>query len=136
MVQAAVSLAVNEGVASTQGLRPTSSWERAGQYISFPKARGVGARFGTDLRLWREYGRTPVWVTFSPGDWGRAPEVCALLDPWASRIGVTSVTDSEGFSVGVDLPTGKEMDHVVRAVTDRLRDIAEELRGLGSREER
>jgi len=134
IVQGAVDLGVTEGILSIDGLRPMSSWERTGRYGSFPTASGVGAWIGTDFRLWRQLGRTPLWVTFSLGDWGRAFEVCALLEPWIARTGVTSVMENESFSVGVDLPTGEEMDHVVRSVVDRLRDIAVELAGLEPKE--
>ena len=129
-----MDLGITEGILSIDGLRPVSSWERTGRYFSFPTASGVGVWIGTNFRLWRQLGRTPVWVTFRLGDWGHAEEVCALLEPWLVRAGVTSVMDHEGFSVGIDLPTGEEMGHVIRSVVDRLGAIAQELAGLGPRE--
>ena len=130
IIQRAVDLGVSKGVLSITSLRPTSSWERIGRYISFPTASGVGAWIGTDFRLWRRYGGTPLWLVFPLSDFGRALEVRGFLEPWADREGVTSAMDNDQFVVGIDLVTGEEMDQVVKSAVDRLQSIAAELSRL------
>lgn len=130
IAQGAVDLGVTEGVLSIDGLRPASSWERIGRYVSFPTGQGVGAWFGTDFHLWRQHGGTPLWLVFSPTDFGRALEVRVVLEPWTEREGIVSVVENDQFAVGIDLETGEEMSRVVRSIVDRLRDIAAELSGL------
>ena len=79
VVQRAVDVGVTEGVLGISGLRPMSSWERVGRYISFPKAMGVGAWFGTDFRRWRERGSTPLWLVFSRGHvWACSRGACCV----------------------------------------------------------
>jgi hypothetical protein len=130
IVQRAVDLGVTQGVLSIERLRPVSSWERIGRYISFPTARGVGAWIGTDLDRWRRHGGTPLWLLFSSGEFGCALEVRALLEPWAGREGVAYATDNEEMAVGIDLATGEHMDLVAKSVVDRLRAISVQLSGL------
>jgi hypothetical protein len=124
IVQRVVEFGVSQAFLSVDGLRPMSSWEQTGRYISFPAADGVGAWIGTNFRRWRMHGRTPLWLRFSSSRWGRAPEVRALLEPWADREGVPCAMDGESVSVGIDLLTGEEMDLVAKSVADRLRDIS------------
>ena len=90
-------------------------------------AAGLGSLAGLtgcESRRMRDLRQKVVFLGFD----GVSP---SLLEPWAVRAGITSVMDNEGFSVGIDLPTGEEMEHVVRSVVTRLRDIALELTGLG-----
>ena len=130
VAQGAVGLAASKGVLSTQGLRPSHSSRRIGRYVSFPTAHGVGAWFGIEFRLWRDHGRTPLWLVFSPGEWGLAMEVRSLLKPWADREALVSATVGERFVVGIDLVTGEEKDRVVESVVLRLADIAAQLSAL------
>ena len=132
IVRRAVDLASSKdrGFLSIDHLRPMSSWEQIGRYISFPSASGVVAWIGTDFRRWKERGRTPLWLKFPPGKWGRAPEVQVLLEPWADRKGIAYTADNEGMTVGIDLVTSEEMDLTVKSVVDFLRNISTELSGL------
>jgi hypothetical protein len=130
IVQQAVELGITQGFLSVDHLRPMSSWEQIGRYISFPAASGVGAWIGTDFRRWKQHGRTPLWLKFLAGKWGRALEVRALLEPWADREGIAYATDNEEMAVGIDLATGEEIDLTVKSVVDLLRNISAELSGL------
>ncbi len=122
-----VALGIDQGILSTDGLMPSSSWERFGRYVSFPAARGVGAWFGTHFRLWRDYGRTPLWLVFTSTDWGCAPEVRALLEPWAYRENIVTAMVDDQFVVGINLTTGEEKDRVVKSIVRRLHEISAEL---------
>ena len=130
VVEDAVTRAVTSGILSTEGLTAATRYYRIGRYVSFVEAKGVGAWLGTHFRLWRDYGRTPLWLVFSSTDWGRAPEVRAVLEPWAHREGITSAMVDDEFVVGVELPTGEERDFVVDSVVLLLGQIGKELRGL------
>jgi hypothetical protein len=133
VVEGAVARGVASGILSTQGLTAAARWKRIGRYVSFPAAGGVGAWLGTHFRLWRDYGRTPLWLVFSSSDWGRAPEVRALLEPWAQREGVLSAVEGDEFVVGIDLVTGEEKDHVVEAIVALLRKIETQLLELADK---
>jgi len=135
VVQDATTRGIDGGILSTQGLAAAAGWTRIGRYVSFPEARGVGAWFGTDFRLWRDYGRTPLWLVFSSTDWGRAPEVRALLEPWLPLDGILSAMVDDQFVVGIDLPTGEDKDWVVSSVVDRLAEIEAQLRELPAKGE-
>jgi acyl-CoA synthetase (AMP-forming)/AMP-acid ligase II len=46
------------------------------------------------LQALLERGLTPLWLIFSPGQFGRALEVCDVLEPWMERPGeVLSAND-------------------------------------------
>ena len=135
VVQLAVNLGVAENVLNIDRLRPTSSWERVGRYISFPTAMGVGAWFGTDFRRWRERGSTPLWLVFSANTFGRALEVRAVLEPWTERQRLYCSAQDDEFGVGIDLVAGEEQEHVIRSIVNRLRDVAAELSSLTAKSE-
>jgi hypothetical protein len=130
VVQLAVNLGDHEGVLSIDGGRPQANWERVGRYISFPKARGVGAWFGTDFRRWRERGSTPLWLVFPATGFGRADDVRKILESWTERRDIECSVAADGFGVGIDVPPGEEQDHVVRSIVNRLADVAAELSRL------
>jgi hypothetical protein len=130
VMQRAVDLGVTEGVLSIDGGRPMSNWERAGRYISFPTALGVGAWFGTDFRRWRERGATPLWLVFPGAGFGRGDDVRKVLEPWTQRQGLECCVAADGFGVGIDVVPGEEHEHVIRSIVNRLRDVAAELSRL------
>jgi hypothetical protein len=131
IVQGAVDLAVTEGVLSIKKLLPQSSWERVGRYVRFPGVTDVGAWFGTEFTLWKDHGSTPLWLVFAGSEWGHAPEVRAVLEPWASRKGVPAVWRNDEFAVGIELATGQEREAVVAFVAGRLKEIATALSDIG-----
>ncbi len=130
IIQDAVTAASADGFVAVEGLRPTASWDRMGRYVWMGARGNVGAWFGTALHLWARHGGTPFWLEFQPGDFGKAPEVRTRLEPWASRRGIFTAMDGDRFVLAVDLPTGEEEDHVVRAVAAMLAEISRELKGL------
>ncbi len=133
--QRAVNAGVAEGVLSVTGLRPMANWERHGQYVSFPKAMGLCAWFGTDFRRWRERGSTPLWLVFAADRSGRAFEVRAVLERWTEGQGLDCSVQGDDFAVGIDVVAGEEQEHVIRSIVTRLKDIATELSRLAVKPE-
>jgi hypothetical protein len=141
----AVGKAITAGVLSTKNsleenprkgqLLPHSHWEGAGRYVCFPRATGVGAWIGTEFTLWKEQGSTPLWLAFGDNDWQRGSEVRVVLEPWASRTGISSVWrkngDEDEFAIGIVLETGQEEEAVIASVSQQLENIAEALSEIG-----
>jgi hypothetical protein len=131
VVQKVVDLGVSETFLSIAGVKPQHFWDAHGRYLKFPTAMGVGAWFGTHLRLWRGRGTTPLWLYFPRSGFGRALEVRAILEPWIERNGIAWSAEADGgYAVGIDVVPGEEQDHVIRSVVIRLRDIAAQLSRL------
>ncbi len=139
VVEAAMQSGITEGVLSNRfdgakRLDPTHGWDKIGRYMAFPKAPGVGVWFGTDFRLWRMRGSTPLWISFSTTkDFGRALEVRPLLESWAERKNIaTSIEDDGSYAVGIEV-ISEEQDFVIRSIVEQMRDIATELSRLPAR---
>jgi len=125
IVKKSVEISVSEGSLHKGRLRPQANWERVGRYVNFSNKYGVGVWLGIHFGLWKAHGETPLWAVFSPGKWGRAREVRALLEPWAAEKGVfTASQENDSFLVALDIPFGEEQDQVVRAVANRLKEVA------------
>ena len=124
VVQKVVEQGVNEKILLTEGLRPTHFWDSIGRYLSFYQAKHVYAWLGIRFRLWRQYGGTPLWLSFNNSDWGRGLEIRPILEPWAEKQGIFTIDKDNYFAISIDLATGQEMDTVVRGVLERLNDIA------------
>jgi hypothetical protein len=132
IVQDAVELAVSEGVLYTAGLRPSSSWDRIGRYLRLSSEEGIGAWIGVDFRLWKEHGRSPLWLVFLQGDFGRALEVRSVLEAWAAREGGFTAFENGELAVALDIPLGEDKDRVLRGMVDTWRAIADVLSPLES----
>ncbi len=130
IVQAAVSLAVSEGVLSFDGLRPMASWDRAGRYVRFSVGPGGTPWLGVHLGLWKTYGVSPLWLLFSQNAPHLHPGLHPLLEPWAAKRGVFTTLQDEGLAVALDLALGEDKDQVVRGVVDQLRAMAHVLSAL------
>jgi hypothetical protein len=116
---------------------PYSYWEGAGRYVCFPRASGLGVWIGTEFTLWKEQGSTPLWLAFEDNEWQRGSEVRVVLEPWASRNGISSVWRRNGdgkdeFAIGIVLETGQEEEAVIASVSQQLENISEAL-SLASR---
>lgn len=136
VVQLAVTLGVSEGVLSLKGTLPMANWERAGRYMWFGSAVGVGAWFGTDFRRWRERCSTPLWLVFAATESGRANEAREALEPWAEQHGLQCSVAADGsFGVGIDVVPGEEQDSVVRSIVKRLSQVGAELSRLAAKPE-
>ena len=125
VVNEAVAAAVAEGVADVGGLRPQSSLDRMGRYVKLlgPNGGSAGAWIGINLRLWKLHGETPLWMSFSDTDWGRARELRPVLAPGLGKAGITTVADAGEIAVGIRLPAGEERDAVIRAIVRQIKGV-------------
>jgi hypothetical protein len=130
IVQASIDKAVNEGILDLTGTAHQANYERIGRYTYVSNGREVGYWFGIHFRLWKTYGRTPLWLVFSNGEWGRAREVWPLLEPTATKRGVFTKFLDNNFIVAIDLACGEEKDQVVKNIVDQLKWIADVMREL------
>ena len=133
IAQASVNLAVTEGILNITRLLPQASWDRIGRYMRFSSGEGVGAWLGIRFDLWREHGGSPLWLVFTPGDFGRAQEVRPLLAAWITECDVVSAIGDQEVAVAIDLPAGQEKEGVIRSVVNRLKEIADILAELPPR---
>ena len=130
IVKDSIDKAVNEGVLNLTGTTRQADWERIGRYAYFSSSQEVGVWFGIHFRLWKTYGRTPLWLVFSKTQWGRAREVWPLLEPKAEKEGVFTKFVDDEFVVAIDMEFGKEKDQVIRSVVDRLKWISDAMHDL------
>lgn len=130
IVQAAVDLAVAENVLNTTKLMPQASWERIGRYMRILGNQGAGGWLGIHFGLWKLHGSTPLWLLFSEGEFGRAQDVRRLIEPWAAKNRILTVTSDRDFAIALDIPVGEEKAGVIRSVVDGLKAIAEVLDAL------
>ncbi|MBN1812563.1 MAG: hypothetical protein JXA14_12060 [Anaerolineae bacterium] len=133
IMQAAVDLAVSEGVLDINRLMPQASWERIGRYARFSGKQGTGMWVGVHFDLWRRHGVTPLWLVFASSEFGRAQEVRSLVEPWAAKEGVFTTSQSDEFLVAIDIEVGEGRDRVIRVIVDRLKMIAGALSTLEPR---
>jgi len=134
VVQKAVEQGVNENILIIEGLKPTHFWDSIGRYLTFCSAKNVYAWLGIRFKLWRQYGGTPLWLSFGYYRWGRGFEVRPILEPWAENRKILTIDEDDYFAVSIDLATGQEMDTVVRGVLERLNDISVQLSVLPDNE--
>ena len=130
IVQTTTERAITEGLVKTDGLRPQASWDQIGRYVAIPGKHGAGAWFGTQFRLWKTHGLTPIWLTFPESDWGRASEVRRVLEPWVIRNGLLTVSEPQHFSIALEIPAGEEKPGVVETLLGTLREVSHNLSTL------
>lgn len=128
VIQAAVQLAETEKVLYLKGTKDQAGWGRIGRYAKFENAKGAGIWIGTQFGLWKTYGRSPLWVQFSSSDFGQGRRVKPLLEAWAEREGVLTVSASDEINVALDVAVGEDKDRVVRQIVDQLQAIADVVR--------
>ena len=88
-------------------------------------SKPAGACLCMHYHAWSQYRETPVWLQMDEWE-GTLPlkKVRKRL-----RDDIVDGTDGTPF-VPIHLPTGVELDHVVNAVVDRLRELAHRISGV------
>ena len=127
IVQKFTNIAANKGLISIEGLRPAHSWDGIGRYLSFFTC---GGWLGIHFRYWKEFGGTPLWLTFYSSNWGRAEEARVILEPWGKTKGIFTTMEERHFAIGLDLPSGEELDTVVGVIVKLLGEVSEQLSTL------
>jgi len=130
IVQASIDKAANEGILDLTGTQPQANYERVGRYTYVSSGKEVGFWFGIHFRLWKTYGRTPLWIVFSKEPWCRVREVWPLVEPKAENRGVFTKFVDDNFIVAIDLACGEEKDQVVNNIVVQLKWIANVLSEL------
>ena len=119
LVQEATQLAVADGIASVEGLRPTHFWTGFGRYL---RVGGMSSWLGVDFERWRDHGRTPVWLRFEPRS-ERAARVALPLQEWVvNRDGLVVQADGR-VHVAIDLLPGVERSEVAAGIVEQLSSI-------------
>ena len=127
IVQKTVAYSVRKNVLSIKNLRPQAAWERIGRYASVAEelGGGPGLWIGVHFELWKIHGTTPLWIYFHKGeDFGCGEEVRQVLEPWAEKNGMLTVSIGDDFALALEVPAGEEEDNVIRALADKVRAIA------------
>src|SRR5580658_675830 len=115
-----------ESTASCQaGDWPAGLRERP--YAAFPTA---GCWLGLDHELWSTRGRSPIWIRFKSGTWGRSERVGEPLRPWLNADPPRAYPPDGEVQVPVLLAVGVERERVVEDAVRQLRDLREMLSGL------
>lgn len=123
LADAGVQAAVGSGILDVTGLRPQASWERIGRYARFTGEGGPGFWVGTHLVLWRQYGASPIWITFPKTEYGRGSEVMLTLESWASKRGLVTQEYGGDYCLALDVATGDEMDQAVASMAEIFAEI-------------
>ncbi len=127
LVQAIADAAVARGVFFHGGLRPQNSIERIGRYTHLGEDRRSWGWVGVHFRLWRAYGRTPLWFVFSQRECDRIG-IAHRIGGWAAKAGVFTTRDAKGdFVIALDVQAGEEKDVIVNAIVDQLESLFQQL---------
>jgi hypothetical protein len=124
IVQAAIGKGQNEGSLNLDKLRSAASWDRIGQWANVGDRNDVGYFLGLNLKLWKIFGQTPLWLVFTNSTWGRAGEVRKFIEPFAAEKCITTKFLDNEFVIAIDMPVKKEKDAVVQAVAERLKWVS------------
>ena len=126
--QEVIELGFSENIIVKGKLTPQANWERAGRYVLWPQKKECGIWIGVNLACWNEFGESPLWCVFYPGDYGRANEAKSILEPWGLRNEVFTATREDGcFVVPLVIKGNLEKEAVVRDLVEQLRAIAFQL---------
>jgi hypothetical protein len=124
IVRETVDLAVRENLLNITRLNPMANFECIGRYARVSGEQGTGVWLGIHFGLWKSHGMTPLWLVFHDGEFGRATEVRPLVERWAAKNRVLTVTNNRYFAVALEIPVGEEKANVVRSLADALKAIA------------
>ena len=119
---------VSEGIISTKGLKASHNRSDMAvyNYLSFPGKKG-GGRLTLNMKNWRRYGGTPLWLEFVFTGWGRGMEVRDILEPWCVEKGISVHTEKNKFIIGIDILANEEKGAVVKHILSQLRTISQQL---------
>jgi hypothetical protein len=127
LVNGIVDQAANSHILDVKKLKPTHFIYGTGRYVAFPTA---GCWLGLDHELWSTRGRSPIWIRFKSGTWGRSERVGEPLRPWLNADPPRAYPADGEVQVPVLLAVGVERERVVEDAVRQLRDLREMLSGL------
>lgn len=112
-----------DGIADTEGLRPTHGWYTAGRYLLVHSKFGLW--MGVHLQAWRDYGITPVWLEIYPsspfsGVSGKSLQKIKNLIKDAQES-----DDGRRLFIPIRLSTGIERDRLIEEGVKQFHSIAD-----------
>ena len=123
LIEEITERAVADGIADTNGLRPTHGYYTAGRYLRAHAKFGLW--MGVDLEAWRDYGITPVWWEVEPksefsGVNGRS------LQKLKNSVGDDlQESDSGSLRIPIRLTTGVGRDRLIEDMVEQVHRIAD-----------
>ena len=117
------------GVADTEGLGHTRTWDEKGCYCRVLEQFGIW--IGVALEPWKNFGITPLWIKLFSTEWGNLGEYYDRLDNHPEFEKVQDGKDGKYFPIR--LRTGVEKDEVIGDATDQVERMAWTLRKLTGR---
>lgn len=130
IMQQVIDQSIEKGILNTKGLNSSSSEKRLGRYASLLNKDGVGIWIGTDFELWQRNGGSPLWVTFSKSEWGRAKEVHPILKEWAIKNDYSYEYENDLASINIKIPANEGQEVVIKSIIDQLDKIGQILKEL------
>lgn len=132
IIRDAVDIGLREQFLSNEGLTASVRWDRFGKYVWLNERNNVGVLFGLDYELWKEYGVSPLWVSFSTTNFGRAYEVEPLLRTSIDKKHLLVTLGDNSLAYSINLKTRVDKDQVLQDIVDQLRELADILNGLST----
>ena len=123
LIEDIVSRLRTDGIADTEGLRPSHGYTTAGRWLRLHAQFGLW--LGVDLKAWRDWGITPIWSehytneSFS-GVEGKMRQAEQLFDD--------AKGDDDVLYIPIRLTTGADRDRVVDDAVRQMRGIGDRLR--------
>jgi hypothetical protein len=124
VVQDVIQRSVTERVIDTTKLMPMHSWDRIGRYAKLSCRLNPGIWLGVRFDLWKSHGGSPLWLTFTYGEFGKAGEVRALIELWAAKNGRLTSVDEDELAIALHVPVAQEKETIVTALVHDLKEIA------------
>ncbi|MFW6031300.1 MAG: hypothetical protein ACOC9T_01800 [Myxococcota bacterium] len=123
------SAAVHAKLFDPKGYKTTHYTYASGRYVGVERA---GCWIGFDMQRWSKYGRSPIWMRFSPTDWGRAAEIRPVFEDWLMAMPERAFLDEqECLLIPVPLRAGVSRDGVVKAAVEFVRSVYEKVASAG-----
>ncbi len=127
LVNGIVDQAVDDHVLDVKGLKPMHFIYGSGRYAAFPTA---GCWLGLDHKLWSTRGRSPIWIRFKSGPWGRSEVLRDPLGSWLNADPPRAYAADGEVHVPILVPVGVEKARVVQHAVCQLRELKNILSGL------
>jgi hypothetical protein len=128
-----VDQAVNEQVLDVKGLKPWHFIYGSGRYAAFSNllgARAAGCWLGLDHELWSTRGRSPIWIRFKSGAWGRSERLGEPFRSWLNADPPRAYAADGEVQVPVLIAVGVEKERVVEDAVRQLLNLKKMLSGL------
>lgn len=129
--------ALTEGIVFVGRLGEGNTFGTFGKYLLLNNDRGVGIFYGVDYSLWKQTGRSPLWIKYSNKDWGQGKKAKPILEDWNKNNDafITTYADGKygGIAVAVDILPAVDKDEVIEDLVRQLKQQAELMKDLKSK---